>query len=351
MVSDWQIGDKIQNRWEIYDIKRGGMGVVYIVYDHEWHEAFAAKTFQDEVFTRNPAIADRFTQEALAWVNLDIHQNVTQARFLEVIKGKPFLFLEYVSGGDLSGWIGTPRLTQDLPQVLRFAIQFCDGMIHALSKGIRAHRDIKPQNCLVTEDVTLKVTDFGLVKVAAIQEGAQGGMGTPEYMSPEQWDNFEQADERSDIYSFGAMLYEMLTRQPPFGKRPEVIVRELEQRHKKESSPCLNAEFSALNSIVQTCLAKDPVRRFADLKKVRERLVEIYITLMGEPAPQPVSGTKLDAAQWHNKGLSLGNLRRYEDALACYERALETGWGIPRQRKRPGYARNSWKGLVHFYRA
>ena len=163
--SDWQIGDKIQNRWEIYKILRGGIGIVYIVYDHEWREPFAAKTFQDEVFAKNPQTADRFTQEALAWVNLDAHQNVTQARFVQTTEGKPFLFLEYVSGGNLSRWIGTPRLSEDLPQVIRFAIQICDGMTHALSKGIKAHGDIKPQNCLITEDGTLKVTDFGLAKV------------------------------------------------------------------------------------------------------------------------------------------------------------------------------------------
>src|SRR5579862_9377397 len=84
---------------------------------------------------------------------------------VEKIQGKPFLFLEYVSGGDLAAWIGTPRLTEDISQVLRFAVQFCDGMIHALSKGIRAHRDIKPRNCLITVDGTLKVTDFGLAKL------------------------------------------------------------------------------------------------------------------------------------------------------------------------------------------
>ena len=175
--SDWQIGDKIQNRWEIYKILRGGIGIVYIVYDHEWREPFAAKTFQDEVFAKNPQTADRFTQEALAWVNLDAHQNVTQARFVQTTEGKPFLFLEYVSGGNLSRWIGTPRLSEDLPQVIRFAIQICDGMAHALSKGIKAHGDIKPQNCLITEDGTLKVTDFGLAKVfddASVADLASG---------------------------------------------------------------------------------------------------------------------------------------------------------------------------------
>jgi serine/threonine protein kinase len=165
MGTNWQVGDRIQNRWEVYKVLKGGMGLVYVVYDHELREPFAAKTFQDDVFGRSTDLADRFTHEAHMWINLDTHQNVTEAKFVRTIGGKPHLFLEYVSGGDLSTWIGSPRLLEDLPQVLRFAIQFCDGMRHSLAKGITAHRDIKPQNCLITEDRTLKVTDFGLAKV------------------------------------------------------------------------------------------------------------------------------------------------------------------------------------------
>ncbi len=144
---------------------QGGMGIVYVVYDRKWREAFAAKTFQQSVFAASPVIKTRFENEATAWVNLDLHPNIAEARFLDVIDGQPFLFLEYVAGGDLSAWIGTPRLINDLPQVLRFGIQFCDGMQHIASNGIKAHRDIKPQNCLVTQDAVLKITDFGLAKV------------------------------------------------------------------------------------------------------------------------------------------------------------------------------------------
>jgi len=77
MQTSWQVGDQIQDRWEIFKILEGGVGVVYIVYDHVFHESFAAKTFRDEVFASCPHIADRFTQEALAWVRLDVHPNIT----------------------------------------------------------------------------------------------------------------------------------------------------------------------------------------------------------------------------------------------------------------------------------
>jgi serine/threonine protein kinase len=236
MATNWKIGHKIpdpnthQGRWEILDIKKGGMGVVYIGYDHEWRQPFAIKTFQDKIFDRDPAIADRFFNEAYAWVRLDAHPNVVEAQMVAKIEGKPFLFLEYVSSGDLGGWIGTPRLTEDLPQVLRFVIHFCDGMIHILSKGIKAHRDIKPSNCLVTEDKTLKVTDLGLAKIfddADLEPAGESppkmprsdmglsrtgkGVGTLPYMAPEQFDDAKRVDERADIYSFGVMLFEMTT--------------------------------------------------------------------------------------------------------------------------------------------
>jgi tetratricopeptide (TPR) repeat protein len=340
VAREWLDGS--QKRWEIYKVLGGGMGRVYIVYDHELREPFAAKTFQDELFKRNPMVAERFTQEALAWTRLDRHENIAQARFVENIEGKPFLFLEYVSGGDLSDWIGTPRLSEDLPQVLRFAIQFCDGMSHALSKGIQAHRDIKPANCLITEDHTLKVTDFGLAKVfdeagplgGAGREVEAGnapglsigatrtgtGAGTPPYMAPEQFDDAKHVDVRADVYSFGVMLYEMLAGRLPFQGR---TWQEFERLHKTQPPPPLVTCHLSLVTALQTCLAKDPAARYADFDVLRARLAEIYESLTGEAAPRPCAGIDLDAVDFNNKGVSLATLGRPAEALTCYERALE----------------------------
>ena len=339
MAKEWLDGS--QKRWEIGKILGGGMGRVYIVYDHEWRDALAAKTFQDELFKRNPMVAERFTQEALAWIRLDRHENIARARAVENIQGKPFLFLEYVSGGDLSDWIGTPRLSGDLPQVLRFAIQFCDGMSHALSKGIQAHRDIKPANCLITEDRTLKVADFGLAKVfdeagpvggpgREVEEpNARGlrisatrtgtGAGTPPYMAPEQFDDAKHVDVRADVYSFGVMLYEMLAGRLPFQGRTE----EFERLHKTQPPPPLVGCHLSLVTAVQTCLAKDPAARYANFDVLRVRLAEIYESLSGEAAPRPRAGIDLEAADYSNKGMSLDNLGRHDEALTCFERALE----------------------------
>src|SRR5580692_6354127 len=90
MRKTWQIGDQIEGRWEVFNILQGGAGVVYIVFDHKFQESFAAKTFRDEIFARSPLIAARFEREAQAWVKLDIHPNIAEARMVEKIEGKPF---------------------------------------------------------------------------------------------------------------------------------------------------------------------------------------------------------------------------------------------------------------------
>lgn len=320
MAARWRIGDRIEGRWEIYDIKRGGIDVVYIVYDHEYQEPFAIKTFLGQP---HPRTVERFTQEALLWVNLDWHPNVTTARFIKNIGGKPCLFLEYVSGGHLGRWIRHGRLVDNLPQILRFAIHLCDGMMHAFAKGLEAHRDIKPENCLISAENTLKITDFGMARVAAVQEEAGIRGGTLEFAPPEQWENFELADERSDIYSFGATFYTMLARELPFGTTPEVNAKELARRQREDAPPRLPPEFEIFDDFVARCMAKDPAQRFASFSEVREQLATFFQEQTGEPAPTSIAGEEMDAMMWNEKGSSLRALGYHAQAVGCYERALE----------------------------
>ncbi len=350
MSNCWNIGDWIQNRWQIHRILKGGMGVVYIVYDREWREVLAAKTFQDEVFVRNPIAADRFKREALAWVNLDAHENIAQARFVETINGKPFLFLEYVSGGDLLPWIGTPRLTEDLGQALHFAIQFCDGMTHAVGKGVKAHRDIKPQNCLVTDDLTLKVTDFGLAKVVDAETNdfcesqrdkhgvwppalghesipqsydglSQTGAtaGTPVYMSPEQFVDFKRVDVRADVYSFGVMLFQMVSGELPFTGRSWLDFARL---HQTEQPPTHLIADKVVARIIERCMAKSPCDRFQNFAELRSLLANAYTSTTKRKPPTPALGNRLDASDWYWKGQSLWSLGKHEEALASANRSI-----------------------------
>jgi tetratricopeptide (TPR) repeat protein len=339
MKTGWQIGDRIQGRYEVRKILPGGMGIIYVVYDREDSVPLALKTFRDEVFARNLRIAERFRQEARIWINLDSHQNVTEARMVQQIEGKPYLFLEYVSGGDLSSWIGTPRLTEDLPQLLRFAIHFCDGMTHALFKGVTAHRDVKPQNCLVTQDNTLKVTDFGLAKVfddvdMAVKESSApdaGRMcvglthtgataGTPTHMAPEQFDDAKHVDVQADIYSFGVMLYQMLTGRVPFKGR---TWDELKRQHKGAAPPPLVLKDREVAEVVERCLAKEASERFRNFGEVREQLRDIYRRLTGEFAPRSALASMTDPWREHNKGVSLAELGYIEESLGYYDKIIE----------------------------
>src|SRR5712691_11436325 len=140
MAALWHVGDRIRNRWEVHHVQPGSLGLVYIVYDHMTQLPYAVKTLQDTRVASTAAVAERFIQAAQTWLNLAAHAQVVQAHFVEMIDGQPLLFLEYVSGGDLRDWLGMPRLTQDLPQILRLAMQCCDSMVHALSHGVQAHR-------------------------------------------------------------------------------------------------------------------------------------------------------------------------------------------------------------------
>ena len=336
MNPDWKIGDLIRGRWEIHQTMQGGMGIVYIVYDRKWREVFAAKTFQDQVFERNPNTKARFEKEASAWVNLDLHENITEARFLDVIDDKPFLFLEYVAGGDLSKWIGTPRLTKDLAQVLRFSIQFCDGMRHVISKGIKAHRDIKPQNCLVTQNAILKVTDFGLAKVLDdavdldsgdyTSDGLNTGLsrtgtaaGTCTHMAPEQFEDSKHVDVRADVYSFGVMLFQMVSGELPFVGRN---FNEFAALHMRSPVPLNNIPNQRIRTVIERCLRKKPEDRYRGFDELRADLSVIHKVETGLPASEPVTGEKLTAFHLVNKGKSLGDLGRTDESIECFDKAL-----------------------------
>ncbi len=340
MNTKWVKGGQLNSRFEILNVLEGGQGIVYVVRVHGSQAIYAAKTFREEALLRNPQIADRFKErEALAWIKLDPHMNLTRAHFVENIENRPFLFLEYVSGGDLSRWI--VRLRQNLAQMLHFAVQFCDGMEHVLSHGIVAHRDVKPTNCLVTEDRILKVTDFGLIKRRDEHSewdyevradlppfGSQTGesAGTPEYMAPEQFVNSTLVDWRADLYSFGIMLFEMITGERPFCTPDR---RDYGRLHLHTVPPQLPAVTgpeapvrAELNDLIQYCLIKDPRNRPESFGAVRAKLSLLHRRLTGVEVTLPVQGKELDAVELSNKGVGLITLGHSEDALQYLNKAL-----------------------------
>ena len=161
-------GDFIGQEYEVYDVLgEGGFGIVYLVYSHETKSVYALKTFRDE-YLEDLQTRIRFRKEAQVWIDLERHPYLVRAYFVEEISGRLYIAMEYIASVEpdpntLEGHLS--HKPPDLTQSLRWAIQFCHGMEYAYSRGIKAHRDIKPTNIMIGQDKAVKISDFGLAGV------------------------------------------------------------------------------------------------------------------------------------------------------------------------------------------
>lgn len=337
----FKIGDVISNKYEVYGVLgKGGCGVVYHVYSKETNHVFALKTFLDK-YLSDVLIRERFKKEASIWVGLDKNPYIVKAHFIEQISGRLFIGMEYITPNErrwntLEDHIRYSKF--NYIQSLRWAIQFCYGMEYAYSKGIKAHRDIKPANIMITSDRTIKISDFGLAgfidarndytvfvedtlkKQNDFQTMLNVGMGTPTHMSPEQFDNAAECNEQSDIYSFGIVLYQMVSggELPFITDNPTQFWNIMKYKHKEEKVPHLNSIF---DPIIQRCLEKEPNKRFSDFKEIRDAIEKMFERETGEKFKYPTE-EECTASDLCNKGLSLDNLGRHNEAINCYKKAI-----------------------------
>lgn len=338
IVTDkWQVGDRIANQYEIYHIKTGGMGIVYICYDHKNKTPYVLKTFQDKyLFSEEPR--KLFEREALIWIELERYPYIVHAYWVDRLESKLFIILEYIAPDNqgrntLTHYLGNLSYSE----ILKFGIQFCFGLEYAYSKGIKVHRDIKPDNIMITHDKTVKITDFGLAKAfdeLQIKGTGFGGefedlgvyktkggkvAGTLPYMAPEQFDGY--ADKRSDVYSFGIVLYQMANN----GKLPFIgsSFEEFEGSHKLGRIPPIS---SSLFTLIEKAMEKRPEARYQDFGTIRKELEPLLQKETGEIFSPPDHIT-LKAAELSTKGFALGNLGRYEEEIKCCDEAI---WIDPR---------------------
>jgi serine/threonine protein kinase len=345
-------GDIIGQKYEVHGILgKGGFGVVYLVYSHETGEVYALKTFRDE-FLADQEVRKRFHKEASVWVELGRYPYLVRAYFVDEVSGRLYIGMEYIAPNEeglnsLEGYL--QRRPPDLAQSLHWAIQVCHGMEYAYSKGIRAHRDLKPANIMIGQDKTARITDFGLAGVIresqairtsglGVQPGRTGfygqtmlgaGFGTPTHMAPEQFDNAAGCDERSDIYSFGIVLYQMVAGgQLPFlaslrsdGSEQAMadFWQSMHRLHRDSPVPLLD---SPLFPIIQRCLEKSSEKRYQTFKEVRKVLELLLQNQTGEVIIPPQL-KELEAWEWINKGASLDSLGRHEEAIRCFDKSLE----------------------------
>lgn len=241
---------------------RGAMGVVYKAHDPHIDRAVAIKLVRADLLdggTRSHYLS-RFRNEA-RMSGRCIHRNIVGIHDFSEHEGNPFLVLEYVDGQDLGRAV--PRGTQvSLPQVSSIALETLAALGHAHGLGV-IHRDVKPANILLAKDGTLKVTDFGISR-AVSAEATMGSMlvGTPCYMSPEQCVGAE-LDERSDLFSLGCVLYELLSGRRAFGAANYVATMHALIHDTPPALDMLRAGTpAALVQVVERAIAKKPADRF-----------------------------------------------------------------------------------------
>ncbi len=245
------------------ELGKGGMGEVYLG-RHKSLDTRAAVKVMAPAFSTEPQLRERFSREARTQAQLN-HPHI--ARVLDHVEkdGRWFLVIEYMENGTLEGVI--ERSAEPVPVVhsLAWSHQALLGLDHAHRKGI-IHRDVKPANILINDRGEAAVTDFGIAMELGAQRLTRTGtsMGTPEYMSPEQIRGAADLDHRTDVYSMGIVLYELLTGRVPFRSPSTFEVQRAQVSDPppplKQINPAVSAELAEL---VTRALVKDPKQRYS----------------------------------------------------------------------------------------
>ncbi len=336
-------------RYDVYgELGQGGFGIVYKVYCHETTEVYALKTFKDD-FLDDGETRKLFIREANVWIALERHPYLVQARFVDEISGRLYIAMEYIAPNEqglntLEGYL--EYQPPDLDQSLRWAIQFCHGMEYAYSKGLRCHRDIKPANIMITSEKNVKISDFGLAGVLStssrkrliVKQGGVGlsnsimdgkGCGTPTHMPPEQFTNAATCDQRSDIYAFGVVLYQLATggklpflAVPPRDNSEEEQVRFSREMYQLHSHAPVQQMDSPLFPAIHHCLEKNKNKRYASFRELRAELEPLLKRQTGETVKSPEL-MQLNVLELINKGFSLNSLGYFQEAINCCDEALK----------------------------
>lgn len=337
MNSLFQVNDKIKGRYFVNKIVLGGVGIVYLCQDLEWEQPVALKTLKPD-YIEDTCMYNVFCEEANNWIELDKHLNIVCCNFIEDVYGVPYIVMEYIDGNasygnSLRSWLDKKYMFR-LPELLNIWSQFCDGMIYCSQKFKKlnrtfTHGDIKPENILITKNKVIKITDFGL------------NGGTIGYMSPEQ-ERGDALDERSDIFSFGTTMKEMYNASE--------LIHE-----------------NRVRDIIGKCLQEKVELRYQDFTELRNDINNLCQDILGEETSKPateklsymqlnnkgtskgtignhqeamdifddilsikMNGSRIDNfsetigsyVTWYNKGMALENIKRYDEAIQCYDMAL-----------------------------
>jgi Tol biopolymer transport system component len=287
------------------ELGSGAMGVVYRAEDSTLGRDVALKVLPEDLAT-DPERLERFKREAQAIAALN-HPNIVTIHSVEEADGIHLLIMELVEGTTLDELL--PPGGFELDRLFPLAIQIADALAAAHEKGI-VHRDLKPANVMVTDDGRVKVLDFGLAKLSESEHGdeetqlmTQAGMvlGTVPYMSPEGVQG-RPVDHRSDIFSFGILLYEMATGQRPFqGDNPASVISAVLKEQPPSVTQVRANLPNHLGRIVRRCLEKLPQRRYQSAREIQLELEGLQAEMVASaPAsvPGPASQPPRALASW-----------------------------------------------------
>jgi len=267
-------GATFAHRYQIIEeLGKGGMGKVYKAYDEEIKEKVALKLIRPDIAEDNTTI-ERFRNE-LKFARKIRHKNVCQMYDLNKEEGSYYITMEYVSGEDLKSFIRRSRRL-NMGTAILIAMQVCEGLIEAHKLGV-VHRDLKPQNVMIDRDGNARIMDFGIARLLETKGITDSGLmiGTPEYMSPEQVEG-EEADYRSDIYSLGIILYEMVTGQVPFGGETPISIAMKQMKEAPSDPREVNAQVpEEISRVIRKCMEKERKNRYQNAKELLSELVRI----------------------------------------------------------------------------
>ena len=262
------VGTTLDSRYKIEKcLGTGGMSVVFKATDLRDGSAVAIKMLRDDVADDKESLSIFMNESKV--VSMLSHPNIVSIRAVSFKTEKKYLVMEYIDGISLRTYMDR-RSALDFDEFISFSEQILAALEHAHSRGV-VHRDIKPQNILVLKDGFIKVTDFGIAKVPEKSKGktiSDNAIGTVYYISPEQAAG-KSTDSRSDLYSFGVLMYEMATGRLPFDdERPISIL--MMQIHDKPLPPRkINRQIPrGLERLILTLMEKDPRRRYQTAKDV-----------------------------------------------------------------------------------
>jgi eukaryotic-like serine/threonine-protein kinase len=305
--TDKYIGRTIDGRYVVESVLgEGGMGVVYKCRRKVFDKAVAIKILRSDV-AKNPEVLDRFVTEAKAASAIGNAHIVDVFDFGEVPDGSTYFAMEYLDGDTLGALIARDALS-DPARVVSIGGQMAEGLAAAHAEDI-VHRDLKPDNVFITlrdGDDFVKILDFGIAKVAGLQSKitrAGAVFGTPHYMSPEQCRG-TSVDFRTDVYSLGVLLYEMVTGRVPFDAENPLTILSMHMNAPPQRFVDLDPppeSLPGLEAVILKCLAKHPDERFQSMDEVEQALaaiargetVEIEVPIsvappVDEEAPVPV---------------------------------------------------------------